>query len=159
MPAPAPPLAFSAHLEGSGEAMYEQACTIWLEGIVCKLQDSPYRSGRTESWLKVKCVTSETLHVVGFIPDRESVASLHLGKIEDGKLDAGKAGTGFTRIVAHQLFKALAPLATPRPMLPVPAGIRKTVWVKPTLKVQIEHRGYTGQGGVLRAAAFKGVSR
>jgi hypothetical protein len=26
--------------------------------------------------------------------------------------------------------------------------------VKPTLKVQVEHRGYTGQGGVLRAAGI-----
>jgi bifunctional non-homologous end joining protein LigD len=26
-----------------------------LEGIVSKQQDAPYRSGRVESWIEVKC--------------------------------------------------------------------------------------------------------
>jgi ATP-dependent DNA ligase len=45
---------FSDHHAGDGEVMFEHACRMGLEGIVSKRRDSPYRSGRSKSWLKVK---------------------------------------------------------------------------------------------------------
>jgi bifunctional non-homologous end joining protein LigD len=45
----------SEHIEsGYGQAMFEAACTMGLEGIVSKRRDSPYRSGRSPDWVKVK---------------------------------------------------------------------------------------------------------
>jgi bifunctional non-homologous end joining protein LigD len=34
--------------------MFEHACRLGLEGIVCKRRDAPYRSGRSKVWVKVK---------------------------------------------------------------------------------------------------------
>jgi ATP-dependent DNA ligase len=45
---------FSEHLNGEGERMFQHACKLGLEGIVCKRRDAPYRSGRSKAWVKVK---------------------------------------------------------------------------------------------------------
>jgi bifunctional non-homologous end joining protein LigD len=42
------------HTEGDGAKMFAAACKLGLEGIVSKKLDSPYRSGRTKSWIKVR---------------------------------------------------------------------------------------------------------
>lgn len=52
-------LAYSEHLEADGAQMMQQACTMDLEGIISKLRDAPYRSGRGESWIKTKCVMTD----------------------------------------------------------------------------------------------------
>ncbi len=43
------------HLDTGGEAILKSACKMSLEGIVSKKLDAPYRSGRTDSWVKSKC--------------------------------------------------------------------------------------------------------
>ena len=46
---------FNEHLEfDDGEAVFNHACRMGLEGIVSKRKDSPYRSGRSPDWLKMK---------------------------------------------------------------------------------------------------------
>jgi ATP-dependent DNA ligase len=40
--------------EGDGETIFRHACKLGLEGIVSKRKDSPYRSGRSPDWLKMK---------------------------------------------------------------------------------------------------------
>jgi bifunctional non-homologous end joining protein LigD len=42
------------HLEGDGAVIFEHACKLGLEGIVCKRVDLPYRAGPSKSWIKVK---------------------------------------------------------------------------------------------------------
>jgi ATP-dependent DNA ligase len=37
-----------------GEVIFRHACKLGLEGIVSKRKDSPYRSGRSPDWLKMK---------------------------------------------------------------------------------------------------------
>jgi bifunctional non-homologous end joining protein LigD len=37
-----------------GAAMFRHACALGLEGIVSKLRDALYRSGRSPDWLKLK---------------------------------------------------------------------------------------------------------
>jgi bifunctional non-homologous end joining protein LigD len=37
-----------------GEMVLGHACKMGLEGIVSKRKDSPYRSGRSPDWLKMK---------------------------------------------------------------------------------------------------------
>jgi bifunctional non-homologous end joining protein LigD len=39
---------------GDGETMFRHACKLGLKGIVPKRKDSPYRSGRSADWLKMK---------------------------------------------------------------------------------------------------------
>jgi bifunctional non-homologous end joining protein LigD len=49
-----PGLRWNEHIEGDGEAIFRHACKLRLEGIVSKRKDSPYRSGRSPDWLKMK---------------------------------------------------------------------------------------------------------
>jgi bifunctional non-homologous end joining protein LigD len=37
-----------------GEVVFRHACELGLEGIVSKRKGSPYRSGRSPDWLKMK---------------------------------------------------------------------------------------------------------
>jgi bifunctional non-homologous end joining protein LigD len=45
---------FNEHMDGHGETVFRHACKLGLEGIVSKRKDSPYRSGRSPDWLKMK---------------------------------------------------------------------------------------------------------
>ena len=40
--------------EEDGETVFRHACKLGLEGIVSKRKGSPYRSGRSPDWLKMK---------------------------------------------------------------------------------------------------------
>jgi ATP-dependent DNA ligase len=42
------------HTDARGELVFEQACRMGLEGIVSKRLTAPYRSGRSQNWLKIK---------------------------------------------------------------------------------------------------------
>jgi hypothetical protein len=45
--------AFNQHLAHRGDVVFEHACKMRLEGIVSKRLGLPYRSGRTDHWVKV----------------------------------------------------------------------------------------------------------
>jgi hypothetical protein len=45
----------------AGVDLMRHACEIGLEGIVAKLVDAPYRAGRQESWIKVRCLEGPEL--------------------------------------------------------------------------------------------------
>src|SRR6266550_8875204 len=47
-------LRFNEHVEADGPTVFAHACKMSLEGIVSKRKDSPYRSGRSPDWLKMK---------------------------------------------------------------------------------------------------------
>jgi ATP-dependent DNA ligase len=49
---------FNAHYEGDGATIYKHACALGCEGIVSKRLGSPYRSGRSAHWLKIKNPTA-----------------------------------------------------------------------------------------------------
>jgi hypothetical protein len=45
---------FNEHMDGDGDTVFRHACKLGLEGIVSKRKGSPYRSGRSPYWLKMK---------------------------------------------------------------------------------------------------------
>ena len=47
-------ITLNEHYEGDGSIIYKHACRFGCEGIVSKRLGSPYRSGRSDHWLKVK---------------------------------------------------------------------------------------------------------
>jgi bifunctional non-homologous end joining protein LigD len=47
-------LILNEHFEDDGEIVFREACKLGCEGIVSKRLGSPYRSGRSAHWLKVK---------------------------------------------------------------------------------------------------------
>lgn len=47
-------IVLNEHYEGDGSTIYKHACKLGCEGIVSKRLGSPYRSGRSLHWVKVK---------------------------------------------------------------------------------------------------------
>jgi bifunctional non-homologous end joining protein LigD len=47
-------IVLNEHFEDDGAAVYRAACQLGCEGIVSKRLGSPYRSGRSPNWVKVK---------------------------------------------------------------------------------------------------------
>jgi bifunctional non-homologous end joining protein LigD len=47
-------IAFNEHFEEDGAIVFREACKLGCEGIVSKRLGSPYRSGRSPNWVKVK---------------------------------------------------------------------------------------------------------
>jgi ATP-dependent DNA ligase len=52
---------FAEHLEGDGQEIFEHVCRMGLEGIVSKRRDSPYTSGRSKSWIKMRNPAANTV--------------------------------------------------------------------------------------------------
>ncbi len=152
-----PPILYSDHMEDNGQKMLEHACGMGLEGIISKRADAPYRSGRSESWIKVKCVSRGTFTVVGYAPEGNGlVASLFLARKEGRELTyVGKVGTGWSMAQSAKLRQGLAAMEVERPPVAVPGRPPKAIWVQPKLKADVEYRAVT-TAGVLRHAVWKG---
>jgi bifunctional non-homologous end joining protein LigD len=156
-------LRYSEHFETSGTDMLEHACSLNLEGVISKLRDAPYRSGRNEAWLKAKCGQNQEFVILGYKDAshiKGAVGALVLGYYEDGALKyAGRSGTGYTMQTARDVWKKLQPLRRDTPAfgkLPAEERGRKGIWVEPTRVAEVMFRGWTAQGHV-RHAVFKGL--
>src|SRR5262249_52424472 len=57
---------YSDHFEVTGSEMYEHACQHNLEGLISKLRNAPYRSGRSDDWIKSKCGQNQEFAIVGY---------------------------------------------------------------------------------------------
>ena len=87
--------AISEHLAEDGEALFRQACLMGLEGVISKRADRPYRSGRGEDWIKVKCIQSQEFVIAGYVPrsdSAKSVGALVLGYYDGGTLILRRPG-------------------------------------------------------------------
>lgn len=79
-----------------------------MEGIVSKNVETPYRLGRNEACLKIKCVQRAKFPIVGFVKDPADVAALPLAKRERKDfVYVGKVGTGFNRKSSMEIRKKL----------------------------------------------------
>src|SRR5256714_15441907 len=144
-----------------GEAVYRHACKLKLEGIVSKRWDSRYRSGRQDSWLKLKCTKSDTFPIVAFVEKLNArprkIASLYVGRREgDRLLYAGKARSGYTEAIARELRERLDPLTRKTSPLSVPVKKPKATWVEPVVGAEVEYSALTDDG-LLRAAVFQAL--
>jgi bifunctional non-homologous end joining protein LigD len=153
------PIVYSEHLTGDGQQMFEHAAKLNWEGIVSKRADVPYRSERTEAWLKIKTVQKGKFPVIGFVKDATGVAALYLGKREGRELVyMGKVGTGWTRTVSAQIRRQLDPIVSPKSKLTKPVRKPNATWVEPTFVADVEYRDITSEG-LLRQSSFKGLKR
>lgn len=153
---------FSDHVIGNGKKVLANARDMRLEGIVSKRADKPYQSGRTTTWIKIKCLGRDEFVIGGH--RRSDVkgrpfSSLLLGEYEDGKLIyRGRVGTGFDEATLDEIGRKLHPLARKQsPFLEVPSEIRRDArWVEPKLVAEIAYGDRTSDG-ILRHPSFVGL--
>ncbi len=153
------PILLSPTIEGNGPAVFEAFRDKGLEGVVSKRADSLYRSGRSNIWLKAKCVNEREFVIVGYQPSpRRAFASLLLGEHVGGKLIyRGNVGTGFTDKTLKALSDAMAKLARAKPALALPPeAARGAKWLEPKLVAQVRYAELTADGAV-RHGVFLGL--
>ncbi|MGW8194564.1 MAG: ATP-dependent DNA ligase, partial [Desulforhopalus sp.] len=65
-----PRLRFCPHINERGVDYYHDACRKGWEGIIAKDAAKPYSHGRSNDWLKFKCVSRQELVIGGFTEPR-----------------------------------------------------------------------------------------
>lgn len=153
---------YSADFPGDQASVLQSACKMNLEGVIAKRTDAPYRSRRTESWLKLKCKLRQEFVVCGYTDRSDGspqVGSLLLGVYEDdGRLTSvGSVGTGWSSAEAAALKTKLQKLHTDS--APFAAGAGKPgrwskrkagteLWVEPKLVAEVEYAEITPDGQI-----------
>lgn len=156
-----PRLFYSEHIEGRGDEIFEVARSQGMEGIISKRADAPYRSGRSNAWLKIKTQETREFVAVGYTQpkgSRKGVGALLLAQVKRGKLVyAGRVGSGLSDAMLRELpaklqaLEAREPTVALPPHTPLPPG--KVHWIRPQLVIEVIFRGW-GKEGLLRQASF-----
>ena len=157
---------------GAAAALVRQACEMGMEGLIGKRRDAPYRSGRTNTWIKLPCRKKDEFVVVGWTTgegSRASFGALVLGQFDDGGVlrYAGTVGSGFSGKTIDDLMKTLGPLQIDAPLMEGTVsgksrwgGARNPLfcWVKPEVVVEVAFKERT-KGGQLRQSSFLGIRK
>jgi bifunctional non-homologous end joining protein LigD len=150
----------SRRLSKDGLAAFLQARRHGFEGLVAKDESSPYVSGRSRLWQKVKIHREEEFVVGGYTPPRGSRAhfgALLLGAYRGRKLAyVGKVGTGFSRKTLSDLARRLAGIVRRASPFADPPREKGAVWVAPRIVVEIGFQEWTADG-MLRQARYLGL--
>jgi bifunctional non-homologous end joining protein LigD len=158
---PSKQVRFSEDLTGEAKDVLEHACKLGLEGLVGKQADSVYTSGRSKSWIKLKCRQRQDFVIGGFTApggSRTGFGALLVGVYDQqGKLHyAGKVGTGFDEDLLRTLTRRLASLKRPDPPFVDPPKEKAVQWVRPALVAEVAYTERTSDG-ILRQASFMGL--
>jgi bifunctional non-homologous end joining protein LigD len=147
---------FSEIFKIDGREMFKHTCKTGLEGVVSKVRDSKYPTGRSNDWVKKTYAQRETLTIAGFAMDGSKWDGLYLGRRKGRDLIyAGKVDHGFDRDSAKELQAKLKPLI--RKTQPYSKRIaHRGIWVEPSLLAEIEYRAKSAEGKV-RHPVFKGL--
>ncbi|WP_413294063.1 non-homologous end-joining DNA ligase [Bdellovibrio sp. HCB185ZH] len=150
---------YNEHVLGEGEELFKMACENKLEGIISKLADSLYSSGRSRDWVKVKCQNQQEFVVCGYTEsDKGSpFRSLILGVHRNGKLSyAGKVGGGFTQKSLNEIAGLIFKLETKKCPFAIKPDEKNVHWLKPKYLAQVKFAEWTDEG-VVRQPIFLGM--
>ena len=131
---------FSEEFDGEGEDLFQACARHGLEGIVSKHALAPYSSGRSKTWLKIKCFIESTFVVVGTDRDRRTGAVRALLAHNDGT-GLNYAGAAFIALAGEeraQFFAELERLATSWAAFKSSRMV-DVKWCQPTLTVRVKH--------------------
>ena len=152
---------YSDHLVETGKELFQAATERNLEGIIAKKASSPYPSGRSSNWQKIK-LEKDLDAVVGGWTDprgaREYFGALLLGLYDgDGLEFIGGVGSGFAVDVQERLWPQLQNLrVSDCPFAQEPSTREQAYWVKPELVARVRFGNWTGDRH-LRQPRFLGL--
>ncbi|MFM0625388.1 DNA ligase D [Paraburkholderia xenovorans] len=154
-------LRFSNNFDFSAEDLLRSACDMALEGIIGKRRDSGYLSGRSSTWIKLKCRRRQEFVIGGYSEpsgSRAAFGALLLGVYDGkGKLQyAGRVGTGFDAALLRSVKRELDAHASQRmPFAAAPRERSRTPvhWVEPVLVAECNFAEWTSEG-IVRQASF-----
>jgi bifunctional non-homologous end joining protein LigD len=152
---------YSDHVLERGKELYEIATQQHLEGIVAKKTSTPYPSGRSSSWLKIK-LDKDLDAVVGGWTDprgaREYFGALLLGLYEGDNLEyIGSVGSGFSAGLQAKLWPRLQNLRVSEyPFSSEPSTREQAYWIKPELVARVRFGNWT-EDRHLRQPRFLGL--
>jgi len=145
---------------GQGEALFDAASELGLEGIVAKRHDSSYQDGRrSRDWVKIKRRQTAEVAIVGYVlgkGSRRSLGSLMVAWQRDGALVyAGNVGSGLDETTIGALLPRLQAGQRDTPVFRgTPPGPRRNhVFVEPELVAEVRYAEITSNG-VLRHPVF-----
>jgi bifunctional non-homologous end joining protein LigD len=155
-----PPIQLAERLDVSVDEVMALAKRRGLEGVIAKLRGSPYASGRSSDWLKLKVTQSQEVAVIGYTPisnGADAVGALHVA-VHNGKQFeyAGKVGTGYTAKMRQRLKTVLDEDRVDQPPAPDAPRARDAIWVKPKYVAQVAFTEWT-RDGKLRHPSFQGL--
>jgi bifunctional non-homologous end joining protein LigD len=149
---------------GYSDSVFDSVCGGSLEGVMLKQVDAPYASGRSRTWLKLKCRNEQEFVVGGYtrVPGgRDTLSALLLGQFDGPERlrYVGRAGSGFDRAALVGLRTRLDALQVQSPPFERPPRARngeRIVWTAPQLVVQARFAGWTADG-LLRLPRYAGL--
>ena len=103
----------------TADLVLRHACRLSLEGVVSKLRDAPYRSGRGKSWVKSEMLGTAgicrcRLCAVDHLAKGDRLAGARRLRRATSFIMSGRVGTGFTAAPsAETLFQRLERIRTP----------------------------------------------
>ena len=164
--APNPVVQLSGSFE-DGEALFEAATELGLEGVMAKRSSSRYaEGGRGRDWLKIKTHGRQEFVICGYTKGQGrrsgSFGALVLGVHRGEEWEwVGNVGTGFGEREIAELLRNLEPLRrdeSPFAVVPKMPKVRRgdVVWVEPRLVAEVEFAEWTHDGH-LRAPSFQGL--
>jgi bifunctional non-homologous end joining protein LigD len=140
-------LLLANRLSPNGLEAFEIASRRGFEGIVGKHATSPYVSGRSRDWLKVKVHQEEEFVIGGFTKptgSRKYFGALLLGAYSGEKLRyVGKVGTGFGEKTLSQLHRKFQGLVTNKSPFSLPVKEKGVTFLRPKLVAQISFSEWT----------------
>jgi len=128
---------YSQHVEGNGQAFYDQVDRMGLEGMVSKRATSAYRSGRVETWQKAKCYEESTYEVAGVLREPGRPAVAYMVTPDKERRYVGGAFITLNQRMRERLW-ARVQKAKGKPVKGVDAK-PGTVWVKPGIIGRVRH--------------------
>jgi bifunctional non-homologous end joining protein LigD len=134
------PLSFSRELQGDLKELVVAVKGAGLEGLMAKKRGSPYVSGRTPLWQKLRFDRRQDCAIAGWVPmhgahsSKDDMGALILAVVDAGKLAfAGKVGTGFDNRTRTALARRLEADQVDAPQIEGAPRIKDARWVQPKL--------------------------
>ena len=129
---------FSEHMAADGKDFFEAVDAMGLEGIVSKKANSRYRSGRTKTWLKIKCFAEDLFTVIGYETGTGAAPTALLAREGPGGLSyAGSAMVTLTAPQRERFWRTVETNAVETPALPISKAAAR--WVKPSMRVRARY--------------------